>query len=189
MSARSLVTLSDGRVVRGYRKTLRRNPAAKPVVFVRAPLPPAPILPRDPPSAEYPVRLTFLLPVMVLVSPGPHGFNTAVLPGNVVRIRGRAAEHCFELARCFFAAVARERVFTSRAVIARDDDERTYGRHLTVVRGALVISGGLRVPKVYEGVRRGVAHPTYSPKNSPRSSRPHRSSFIALPSASMAASS
>jgi hypothetical protein len=32
------------------------------------------------------VRLSFLLPETVLVSPGPHGFNTSVLPGNVVRI-------------------------------------------------------------------------------------------------------
>ena len=46
-------------------------------------------LPPDPPSATYPVRLTFPLPDRVLVSPGPHGFNTAVLPGNVGRIRGR----------------------------------------------------------------------------------------------------
>ncbi len=118
MSGRSLVTLADGRVVRGYRKTPRRNPPRKPLVVVRNAPPLAPGLPPDPPSADYPVRLTFLLPDTILVSPGPHGFNTAVLPGNVVRVRGRNAEHCFALARCFFAAVARERVFTCRVVIA-----------------------------------------------------------------------
>jgi hypothetical protein len=32
----------------------------------------------------------------------------------------------------------------------RADDPRTFGRHLTVVRGALVISGGLVEPRVYE---------------------------------------
>jgi hypothetical protein len=39
----------------------------------------------------YPVRLTFLLPRTVLVFLGRHGFNTTVLPGNAVRIRGREA--------------------------------------------------------------------------------------------------
>ena len=79
----------------------------------------------------------------------PHGFNSAMLPGSVVRIRGHEARHRFALAREFFAVVAWERAFTCHETIIRDDDERTYGRHLTVVRGALVISGGLTVPKVY----------------------------------------
>jgi hypothetical protein len=93
--------------------------------------------PPDPPSPEYRVRLTFLLPDTILVSPGLHGFNSTVLPGNVVRIRGREARHCFALAREFFAVVAWDRAFTCHTTIIRDDDERTYGRHLTVVRGAL----------------------------------------------------
>jgi hypothetical protein len=149
MSGRSLVTLSDGRFVRGFRKTPRRNPR-KPLVVVRNAPPLAPDLPPDPPSAEYPVRLTFLLPDTILTSPGPHGFNTAVLPGNVVRIRGREARHCFAMAREFFAVVAWDRAFTCRATIVRDDDPRTFGRHLTVVRGALVISGGMVEPRVYD---------------------------------------
>jgi hypothetical protein len=79
------------------------------------------------------------------------GFNTAVLPGNVVRIRGRAAGHCFALARELLALLADDRpAFTCRAIVAHDNDPRTYGRHLTVVRGALVISAGLTVPRVYE---------------------------------------
>jgi hypothetical protein len=149
MSGRTRVVLPDGRAVRGYRKTVRRNPAKPPVVVRNTPAL-APDLPPDPPSPEYPVRLSFLLPDTVLVSPGPHGFNVMVLPGNVVRIRGRAAEHCFALAWAFFAAIARQRVFTSRAVITRDDDERTYGRHLTVVRGSVAISGGTVEPKVFD---------------------------------------
>jgi hypothetical protein len=136
-------------VVRGYRKTIRRNPR-KPLVVIRGAPPLATDLPPDPPSVEYPVRLTFLLPDMVLVSPEPHGFNTEVLPGNVVRIRGREARHCFALAREFFAVVAWDRAFTCRAIIRRDDDPRTYGRHLTVVRGSLVISGGMVEPRVYD---------------------------------------
>jgi hypothetical protein len=151
MSGRTRVVLPNGRAVRGYRKTLRRNPLRKPLVIIRNAPALAPDLPPDPPSADYPVRLTFLLPDTVLVSPGPHGFNTAVLPGNVVRIRGREARHCFAMARELFAVVARDRpAFTCRATIRRDDDERTYGRHLTVVHGALVISGGLVEPKVFE---------------------------------------
>jgi hypothetical protein len=66
-------------VVRGYRKTLRRNPR-KPLVVVRN----APVLdlPPDRPSADHPVGLTFLLSDSILVSPGQHGFNTSVLPGT-----------------------------------------------------------------------------------------------------------
>lgn len=155
MSGRTRVVLPDGRFVVGYRKTLRRNPPRKPVVErvsrTRYSADRPNIL-SGPPSPDYPVRLTFLLPDTVMVSPGPHGFNTMVLPGNVVRIRGGNAEHCFSLARCFFAAVAMQRPgFTCHAVLARDDDERRYGRHLTVVRGALVISGGLTQPRVFEG--------------------------------------
>jgi hypothetical protein len=154
MSGRTRVVLPDGRAVRGYRKTLRRKPPPQPVVVIRNALSLAPDLPPDPPSVDYPVRLTFLLPDTVLVSPGPHGFNTAVLPGNVVRIRGREARHCFAMARELFAlVVAWDRpAFTCRAIISRDDDDRTYGRHLTVVRGALVITGGMVEPRVRRGV-------------------------------------
>jgi hypothetical protein len=55
------------------------------------------------------------------------------------------------MARAFLLAVARERAgFTCHGSITRDDDPKHYGRHLTVVRGALVISGGLAEPRVYE---------------------------------------
>jgi hypothetical protein len=47
------------------------------------------------------------------------------------------------------------RSFSTPAGSTRDtgrwfDDERTYGQHLTVIRGALVISGGMVEPKVFE---------------------------------------
>jgi hypothetical protein len=149
MSGRTRVVLADGRTVRGYRKTLRKN-SHKPLVVTRNAPPPAADLPPDPPSAEYPVRLSFLLPDTVLISPGPHGFNTAVLPRNVVRIRGREARHCFALAREFFAVVAWDRAFTCRATVTRDDNPRIFGRHLTVVRGSLVISGGMVEPQLFD---------------------------------------
>jgi hypothetical protein len=105
----------------------------------------------DPPCAEYPIRLAFQLPDTILISPGPHGFNVMVLPERVVRVRGRSTDHCFDLARAFFVAVARDRAgFTCHASITRDDDPKHYGRHLTVVRGALVISGGVAEPRVYD---------------------------------------
>jgi hypothetical protein len=53
-------------------------------------------------------------------------------------------------AREFFAVVAWDRAFTCRATIARDGDERVYARHLTVVRGSVVISGGAVEPRVYD---------------------------------------
>jgi hypothetical protein len=109
-----------------------------------------PALAPDPPYAEYPVRLTFQLPDTILISPGPHGFNVMVLPDRVVRIRGRSADHSFDLGRAFFKAVAQERVFGCYCSISRDGDTKTHGRHLTVVRGSLVVSAGLKVPTVYD---------------------------------------
>jgi hypothetical protein len=106
MSGRSIVTLADGRVVRGYRKTSRRN---RPTVARTRRVSPPPI-DLGPPSPDYPVQLFFLLPDSILVSPGPHGFNCRVLPGNAVSIRGRSADHGFALARAFFAAVAKRRM-------------------------------------------------------------------------------
>jgi hypothetical protein len=70
------------------------------------------------------------------------------------------ARHCFALEREFFAVVAWDRAFTCRATITRDDDSRTFGRHLTV--GSLVISG--------VGVRLGL--PRDSDTHSPRRSTP-----------------
>jgi hypothetical protein len=154
MSGRTRTILSDGRQVRGYRKTLRRT-RPRPVRGVRESSPP-PEFRFQPALTDYPVRLTFLLPLTILVAPGPHGFNTVVLPPNLVQIRGRETDHCFALARCFFAAVAREHAgFTCRASITHDDDTKPYGRHLTVVQGAMVVSGGLIEPRVYDAAQSG----------------------------------
>ncbi len=154
MSGRVLTILADGRLVRGYRKTLRRI-RPRPVTVVRE-LSAPPEFRFQPALTDYPVRLTFLLPLTILVAPGPHGFNTVVLPQNLVQIRGRETDHCFALARFFFAAVARERAgFTCRASITRDDETKAYGRHLTVVQGAMVVSGGLIEPRVYDAAQLG----------------------------------
>jgi hypothetical protein len=155
MSGRVRTVLSDGRQVRGYRKTLRRT-RPRPVTVNRESNPPLEFR-FQPASPEYPVRLTFLLPLTILVATGPHGFNTVVLPQNLVQIRGRETDHCFALARCFFAAVASEHAgFTCRASITHDaDDAKLYGRHLTVVQGAMVVSAGLIEPRVYDAAQGG----------------------------------
>jgi hypothetical protein len=154
MSGRVHTILSDGRQVRGYRKTLRRV-QRRPIRVVRESGAP-PAVAADLPSAEYPVALFFILPASILVSPGPHGFNVVVLPGNAVRIRSKSADHGFALARSFFAAVAKDRPgFTVTVCVSRDDHARIYGRHLTAVEGALVISGGLIEPRVYDAAQAG----------------------------------
>jgi hypothetical protein len=47
------------------------------------------------------LRVTYVSPrkPQLISSPRPHGFNTAVVPGNVFRIRGWETRHCFALAR------------------------------------------------------------------------------------------
>jgi hypothetical protein len=41
------------------------------------------------------------------------------------------------------------------ASITHDDDTKPYGRHLTVVQGAMVVSGGLIEPRVYDAAQSG----------------------------------
>jgi hypothetical protein len=66
----------------GYRKTARKQ-TRRPLVVVRSSPPMAPDPPPNgPPSATYPVRLTFLLPDTILTAPGPHGFNVMVLSAS-----------------------------------------------------------------------------------------------------------
>jgi hypothetical protein len=139
-SSASLGTMS-GRS--GYRKTARKNPR-KPIVVIRNAPPVVPGLPPDPPSSTYPVRLTFLLPDTILTSPGPHGFNTAVLPGNVVRIRGREAKHCFALAREYCAVVAWDRpAFICRGRWRSEERPRlrSFAPHARRARAAPRVNG------------------------------------------------
>jgi hypothetical protein len=137
MSGRTPVTLSDGRRVTGFRKTLRRNPRradlGRDIIGPAAPN-------KSETSSEYPVTLTFLLPKTILVSPGPHGFNTQILPNGEVKIVGRSADHCTNLARALFGAIARERPgFSVKATYRYQNDplDKQYVRWLTVIKGDL----------------------------------------------------
>jgi len=105
-----------------------------------------PPYPHNPTPGRAPILRTSLN-----LSHGPHGFNTMVLSQQIVKIRGRSTDHCFELARAFLMAVAQERAgFTCHAANTRDGNPKAYGRHLTVVRGAAVVSGGLAEPRLYD---------------------------------------
>ena len=98
--------------------------------------------PSDLASPEYPVRLTFRLPESLPVTPGANGPYVTVFRGNHVRIRGRNAEHCTSLARCFFAEIARDRPgFSCHAIFRTDGEEISVRKQLTVTHGAMTVSG------------------------------------------------
>jgi len=80
-----------------------------------------------------------------------HGAGVTVRK-DFVQVCGGSAEQCFQLAAEFFAVVARARsAFTRRAsIIALSRPDEHYGRHFTVVPGALIISGGHVEPKIFE---------------------------------------
>lgn len=104
--------------------------------------------------AQPEVRLAFLLPKTLqgFVASGRHGVGVNVLARGFVQISGHSAEQCYGLARTFFADVAKARpAFTALAcVISSKAPDQSFGRHLTVVRGALVVSNGSHEPKVFE---------------------------------------
>jgi hypothetical protein len=100
------------------------------------------------------VRMVFVLPKALepFVSRGALDGGVEVLGRGFVRISNWSADKCFGRAQTFFRDVAKDRPgFTLQAVIinAERPDER-YTRHLTVVRGALVISTGVHEPRVFE---------------------------------------
>ena len=111
--------------------------------------------PRRRPENQFPdIRLTCALPktLAFAVAPGVHGYGVEVLNGGVAQIIGNSAEHCFLLARAFFAKVATERPgFTVTAsIVSTEKPDKWDSRHLTIVRGAMVVSGGNVEPKVFE---------------------------------------
>ena len=81
--------------------------------------------PPDPPSPEYRVRFTFLLPDTILVSPGPHDFNSAVLPatwsGFAVARRDTASRWRGSFSRWSRGTA----LLPAHETIIRGDDERT----------------------------------------------------------------
>jgi hypothetical protein len=109
---------------------------------------------RYPPKWVPEVRIAFLLPKTLrgFVASGVHGIGVNVIKRDLVQITSGSSEQCFKLAQEFLATVAKHRpAFTiSVSVVSCDHPDRTYGRHLTVVRGAVVVSGGVVEPKVWE---------------------------------------
>ena len=100
------------------------------------------------------VRMAFVLPKALegFVAPGQLDGGIEVLARGFVRISSWSAEKCFARAQAFFSDVAKERSgFTLQAVILNTETPgERYSRHLTVVRGALVVSTGMHEPKVFE---------------------------------------
>lgn len=151
MSGRTL-HLRDGELITN-RKTDRRQSPRRPLLERLHDLNSRDVRPR-PSDAPPEIRMAFLLPKMLqgFVASGPHGPGVAVLARGFVRITSYSSERCFDLARGFFVAVAADRPgFTVTAsIIDAGDPARSCGRHLTVVRGAMVVSGGLVEPRVFE---------------------------------------
>ena len=148
MSGRSRVELADGRVVIGYRKTLRRRSAPRPLIERLHDL-------NEKCRKRFPqswaVRLGFLLPrsLAPFVADGQHGIGVNAFRGFVQIAHGSFEECCISAAH-FFEAVARQRPsFTVLASITSSTSPFRYGRFLTVVNGALVVSAGHIGPKVY----------------------------------------
>ena len=135
----------DGEIVTGYRKTDRRNPRRDPREKLHE---------LAASGSGFDVRMVLRLPKSLegFVAPGPHGFGVQVLAGGFVRVGSHSGEQCFISARDFFRTVARDRpAFTTQAVIiSASEPDRTYARHLTVIRGSMVVSAGLLEPRIYE---------------------------------------
>jgi hypothetical protein len=105
-------------------------------------------------AAESRVRMAFVLPAALegFISPGALDPGIEVLARGFVRITSWSAEKCFSRAQAFFRDVARDKAgFTLQAVILNTQNPgEHYSRHLTVVRGAMVVSSGVHEPKVFE---------------------------------------
>jgi hypothetical protein len=108
---------------------------------------------RYPPKWCPEVRIAFLLPKSLrgFISSGVHGYGVKVTR-DFVQIVGGSSEQCFKLAQDFLAIIAKHRpAFTlTVSIVNCEHPDRNYGRHLTVVRGAVVVSGGVVEPKVFE---------------------------------------
>lgn len=150
MSGRSR-HLRDGVLITN-RKTDRRQKPKRPIAERLHEIAVAGIKPL--PNGQREVRMVFDLPeyLQALVSKGEHKDGVTVFPRGFVRVTSWSGEKCFMRAQAFFRDVAKDRPgFTSRAVIIDTQNPRaSYSRHLTVVRGALVISAGAHEPKVFE---------------------------------------
>lgn len=100
------------------------------------------------------VTVCFLLPksLEAFVSSGQFCVGIQVFRG-FVQISGDSTERCFERAQSFFATVAKQRsAFTLTAsIMNRKRPGEHWGRHMTIVSGNVVVTGGMVEPKVFEG--------------------------------------
>jgi hypothetical protein len=137
----------DGETVTGFRKTARRQSPSRPLKERLHEL-----ALKGAADTATRVRLAFVLPPDLLISKGPHPGGVEVIGSGFVRVASWSAEKCFERTQAFLANVAKDRAgFTRTAVIVNTQrpDER-YVRHLSVTRGAVVISSGYHEPRIYE---------------------------------------
>lgn len=143
----------DGKTVIGHRKTDRRQTPARPIRDCLDDLN-RKALAGSAVGAPQDVRMAFRLPQSLkgFVASGAHGVGVNVVTGDFVQIKGYSAEQCFSLARRFFADVAKDRpAFTTMAsLMSNREPDRSYGRWLVVVQGALVACAGNTEPKVFE---------------------------------------
>jgi hypothetical protein len=145
----------DGQTVTGYRKTDRRRGPPVPVRDKLDEINRKPFVAR-PAGALPEVRMSFLLPKSLqgFVATGKHGIGVTVMAKGFVQVVNNSSEQCFNAARDFFAVVAKDRpgFVAIASIISSKEPDRTYGRWLVVVKGALVECGGLTEPRIYEAV-------------------------------------
>jgi hypothetical protein len=148
MSGRVRVELGDGRVVTGFRKTLRRRSPARPLIDRLHDL-------NEKYRSRFPqawaVRMGFFLPETLapFVADGPHGGRVNIIKG-FVQVADGSFDECCITAEHFFADVAKGKPASIiEASVTSSATPRHYSAYLTVVNGALVVTSGRVRPKVY----------------------------------------
>lgn len=149
MSGRTL-HLRDGELITN-RKTDRRQSKPRPLLErldklnVR-------YAKRHPTRWSPEVRMGFLLPKAwaPFVSSGSHGIGVMVFKGFVQITNGSAAE-CVQSAIEFCAVIGKGKKPETIMATFRSScvPDRSYGKWLSVVNGALVVSGGISEPVIY----------------------------------------
>jgi len=147
MSGRVRTTLPDGRVVRGFRKTLRTNPRRDPALRRQKLLRESLKAPGD----EIQVGLCFRLPQSIepFVARGQHGIGVTVKRKGFVIIIGTDSDHDLYLARKFLVEPARDKpaFCTGATLMANSILDQPYERHLLVIAGVPALCGGRAPPR------------------------------------------
>lgn len=151
MSGRAL-HLREGELITN-RKTDRRQSRARPPLERLIDLHQRQAHRTPPTKFEPEVRLSFFLPKTLqgFVSSGDHDHGVHVFKGLVQITRGSATE-CFMQAQRFLCKIGADYpAFTMLGVVSTSREAgRFFGRHLVVVRGAMVACSGNIAPQVYE---------------------------------------